>query len=136
MKDSKRWKMTNELITKTGTRIIHYLSGNHDQDSFLDRTCMSNAHFDLLMGCYHQGDCEEDCEEASKYFEITDYEAARDYLISTGLDHDFLEEDDYGDPIEDSLDEPKILLYYLWLIAGDIKENGLDDNLEDEDCEL
>jgi hypothetical protein len=100
-----------ELIGPTKCRIIHYLSGDHHFDLF-GKLNMSNSHFELLMACHHQGVCDDDCEEASKYFEIENYETAKKYLLDCGI-----EEESIGD-------DEAILKYYLWILSGDIQEMG------------
>ena len=103
------------LVNSVGTRDIRYLSGDIDNDRFLTKNDLGESHYDLLMNCYHQGQCDDDVSEASKYFEIKDYDKAREYLSNTGLYHDFLNEDD-------EIDEEKILEYYLWVLSGDIQD--------------
>lgn len=48
-------KMFKELDTIVGTKNVYLLSGDHDQDMFLREDDMGTSHWELLMGCYHQG---------------------------------------------------------------------------------
>lgn len=105
----------NDLILN-GTRRYVTLSGDHDEDYFLTSEDMSQGHWQLLMGCHHTGQCDDDTEEAALYFEIKDYKAALNYLVSTGIEKEqFLDDDE-------EQDDHEILKYYLWMIAGDIQE--------------
>lgn len=113
----------NTDLLVNGTRKQHYLTGDHDEDYFIGPDDMSLSHWQLLMGCYHQGQCHDDCEEAAKYFEIKDYKKAFNYLVECGIERDtFLDSDD-----KRRKDESKILEYYLWILAGDIKERLKDE---------
>jgi hypothetical protein len=100
----------SELVTPVGTRIFHTLTGRHDEDMFLTVSDMSSAHWELLMGCYHTGECDDDCEEAAKYFELQDYSTAKSYLTGCGIEKEGLQDDE------------SILKYYLWWLSGDIQE--------------
>lgn len=93
------------------------LTGDLDQDRFLSAESMSNFHWELLTGCYHQGQCEQDCREAEPFFEIEDMTRAIECL----KDYD-LSDIDYEDDTD-------ITIYYLWLLAGDLHEN--EENNED-----
>lgn len=119
---------TSELVGKTGCRNIKTLSGNHDEDIFLTKDDMSASHWELLMGCYHQGQCDDDTEEAAKYFEITDYVKAVNYLIDCGIERErFLFEGvkypDRAKTRDEIRDESAVLQYYLWILSGDIQDN-------------
>jgi hypothetical protein len=107
-----------------GTRIYHTLSGDHDEDYFLNESDMSQEHWALLMSCHHQGACDEDAEEAAKYFEIKDYVKAVNWLIDAGIERDrFLVDGTERCTSRDQIkDEDAVLQYYLWLLAGDIQE--------------
>lgn len=102
--------MNDKLIGPTGCRQIRYLSGNHDEDVFLRPCDLGNAHWNLLMGCHHQGACDDDVEEASRYFELHDFKKARAYVQDTGA------------TLDDPNDEEEILRVYLWILSGDIQE--------------
>lgn len=93
-------------LYKTDSKYI--LSGDHDNDMFLTDKDMNSVQWDILMGCSHQGQCDEDCEYAMEYFEIKDIDSAREYVNSFGLD---IEQDD-----------ETITSYYLWMVSGDIQE--------------
>ena len=93
-----------------------YLSGDHDQDYFLSKSDLGDDLWDILLSCYHQGACDDDCQAASYYFDIEDYTKAYDYLSSTGIEmDDFLDSDH-------QIDSDRVFLYYIWMIAGDISE--------------
>lgn len=110
-----------------GTRVQHYLSGDHDSDYFKTEDDMSESHWDLLMSCHHRGSCDDDTEEAARYFEIKDYKAAFKYLVDAGIEREnLLDEDD-----KRRKDESKILQYYLWILAGDIQDR-MKDEQDDE----
>jgi len=106
--------------------MIKILSGDMDNDSFLTENDMPENNWNMLLGCSHQGKCDEDVKEAVKVFDIADYDKALRYIVDCGLDEDdFLELYDFGD--EESLlvnNEERILEYYLWLLAGNIKDNN------------
>jgi len=114
----------SDLITPVGTRIYHTLSGNHDEDYLLSKEEMSESHWELLMSCHHQGECDSDTEEASNYFDIKDYDEAKEYLISCGIDDEkLLELYDYEDEDSEMVNnEEAILKYYLWMLSGNIQE--------------
>lgn len=120
----------SDLVTLVGTKIYHTLSGDHDEDYFLTQDDMSEGHWEMLMSCHHQGQCDDDCSEASKYFEIKDYDSAKNYLVGCGIEEEkFLEL--YDDEDEDSKmvnNEDTILNYYLWMLSGDIQERSDDEN--------
>lgn len=90
---------------------IYRLSGERDRDRFLSASDMSQLHWDLLMGCHHQGSCDDDVEEASRYFEILDPEKVRLDLKEFGA----------WSAVELSDDDAN-LRRYLWTLAGDIQE--------------
>jgi hypothetical protein len=114
----------SDLIGSTNCRNIKYLSGNHDDDYFLSKSDMTPSHWSLLMGCHHSGACDDDAAEAAKYFEITDYDKAKEYLIGCGIEEETFSElyDDEDDESEMVNNEDAILRYYLWTLAGDIQE--------------
>jgi len=97
----------------------YYLSGNHDDDYFLSQDDMSEELWDVLMSCHHQGQCDDDCSNASSYFEIKDILKAKEYVLNCGVDEDSLIDDS-----EDHADEELIFNYYIWLLSGDIQERG------------
>ena len=115
--------MNKDLITPVNTRIIYYLSGDHDQDLFGDiKNEMSESHYELLMGCYHVGQCYEDCVEAAQYFDFPSYQAyenALNYLLECGIEKETFETDleYYTTPYNPDT----ILQYYLWILSGDIQ---------------
>lgn len=55
--------MTLQLVGPTGCRNIRYLSGDHEQDVFLTPEEVGAKHWELLIGCHHQGQCDDDVEE-------------------------------------------------------------------------
>jgi hypothetical protein len=75
----------------------------------------------MLMSCYHSGSCDAECEDASRHFDIEDYFEARDYLVGCGIEwekfHPDATDEDDGD-----LDSEAVLMYYLWILAGDIHD--------------
>lgn len=88
----------------------HFLSGDHDEDYFLTSSDMSSFHWDMLLSCYHQGACDDDTLEAARYFEITDEEKAREYLLAAGIEPEKLE------------DSTSLAQFYLWVLSGDIQD--------------
>jgi len=95
---------------------IYEFTGNYDDDYFINENNMSGMHWELLTGCYHQGECDDDTKAASPSFDIKDYEAAMAHLIEWGIEEERFIDSDGG------RDESAILEYYLWVIAGDISE--------------
>ena len=57
------------------------LSGDRDHDQFLDKNDLGE-HFEILMSCYHQGQCDDDCENALEYFEIDNIPKTKEYIES------------------------------------------------------
>lgn len=115
----------SDLIGPTGCRNIKYLSGKSDEDSFLTQSDMSKGHWSLLMSCYHSGACDDDCDEAAKYFEIKDdegYVSAVNYLIDAGIDRDKLVINDCHPDTYENLESETVLKYYLWMLSGDIQD--------------
>lgn len=90
------------------------LSGRLDEDMFLTEGNMSKEHWEMLMGCYHQGRCDDDTLAALEYFEIKDIEVALECLQETGLDD------------MESKDNEELSQYYLWILSGDIQ--NMDEN--------
>ncbi len=130
--------MKNSELHVNGTRKYHTFSGDHDNDYFEGEDDMSPSHWELLMGCHHQGSCDNDTEEASKYFEIEDYIKAVNYLIDCGIERErFLGEESeikYPQNVtsEDQIeDRDAVLTYYLWVLAGDIQERIKEENDND-----
>ena len=115
-------------LIRQGTRVMHTLTGNYDEDVFLTKDDMGEKHWELLMGCYHQGQCDEDTEEAAKYFQFKNdqgYVDAVNYLIDCGIESEkFLEDEEedvsYGNIADDDL----VMQYYLWMLSADIQERG------------
>jgi hypothetical protein len=101
----------SELVTPVGTKNQFYLSGNRDEDRFLTENDMSVSHWELLMGCSHQGQCDEDVEQAAQYFEVKCYESIRQDLKEYGAWSD-----------EELQDDEENLKRYLWTLSGDIQE--------------
>lgn len=92
------------------------LSGDHDLDMLLSANEVGHDSWQILMGCYHQGSCDDDCEFATRFFDLKDYDKAYDYLECCGIEmDDFLDKD--GEKNED-----RVLLYYLWILSGDIQK--------------
>ena len=113
--------MNKDLISETNTRYICYLSGDHDTDMFLTKSDMSESHWQLLMGCYHPGACDDDAAEASLYFDFKgDSSKALRYLIDCGCEPEQFE--DINDEYTTGKNEDAILRHYLWMISGDIQE--------------
>lgn len=122
----------NDLIDVTGCRKMFTLSElGHDDDYFLKREDMSEAHWNLLMACHHQGRCDEDTEEAAKYFQFPSDDAivkACEYLIECGVESErFLIDDDEPVSYENIEDDDVVMQYYLWMLAGDIQRRSDDD---------
>lgn len=101
------------LYKEDGT---YMLSGDRDHDQFLTSDDMNELQYETLMSCYHQGQCHGDTLAASEIIGIEDYDKALEYLLDIGLDEDKFKYDDGTN------DEDEILLYYLWIISGDIQE--------------
>ena len=112
--------MNNDLI-RNGTKLQHYLSGNRDEDRFLTQDDMSHGHWSLLMGCYHQGQCNDDCEEAAQYFEVKDFEAIRNDLSEYGAWDD-----------EELSDDDANLKRYLWILSADIQDEQTNKEVSNE----
>ena len=87
------------------------LSGHFDRDGELTKKSIGAFHWSMLMGCHHQGSCDEDAAEAARFFDITDLNNARDELEGYGIDGDCLVEDE------------DVCLYYLWTLSGNLQEN-------------
>lgn len=68
---------------------------------------------EIFLGAAHQGQCDEDVEEASKHFEVDDPAGVRDYLQQFGAWDDAQLEDDEMN-----------LRRVIWLMSGDIQEQG------------
>ena len=111
--------MNTDLIIN-GTKRYFTLTGDGDQDLFLTKDDMSESHWELLMACYHQGQCEDDCNDASEYFEIEDIEKARTYLVECGIDEETFQdtEEEYTSNINESM----VVTCYLWVLSGNIQE--------------
>lgn len=102
------------------------LTGQHDEDYFLSLDDMSQEFFEVLMACHQQGECESYCQDAREFFTLKNHEAAADYLIDCGIERErFYIEDEEG---QQSLDTEAVELYYLWILAGDIRERKLEQN--------
>jgi hypothetical protein len=97
--------------------MVFYLTGNHDEDFFLTVDDMPKENWDALMSCYHSGACDDDVDYASKYFEITDFQSAFNYIVECGL-----EKEEFMN--NSKLDEERIIAYYLWILSADIQENA------------
>ncbi len=114
-------------LTRNGTRILHYLTVG---DMYPTKDEMSEGHWDMLEACHHRGACDEDVEEAARYFEVKDYQILKEHLKEYGA----------WDEIELSDDDAN-LKRYLWLLSGDMHESGAfnadecDDNEIDEHAE-
>ena len=87
------------------------LIGDHDEDYFLTKDNLGAFHWEMLLGCYHQGQCDDDCIEAAKFFDIKDYEKAKRYLEECGASEENIENDE------------DVLVYYLWMLSGNIQDN-------------
>ena len=105
----------SELI-RCGTRVYYTLSGEIDDDSFLTSKDMSESHWNLLMNCHHSGQCDEDAQQACGYFEIANYDKALEYLLDCGIESDRFKDD------EGERDDDAVIMYYLWMLSGDIQE--------------
>lgn len=103
------------------------LTGYHDEDYFLTVNDMPTPHWEALESCYHQGQCDEDCEFAKKYFDIKDYALTVNYLIDCGI-----ERERFFD-VYDDIDEDAVLSYYLWMLSGDFHEEGKFDEPENDE---
>ena len=121
------------LINKDGTRKkIHVLTGDHDQDYFLTQEDMSEDHWNMLMSCHHQGRCDDDCEEAVKYFHIENEIRAVNYLIECGIERerfliDGIEYPERVTSVDQIRDREAVEKYYLWILSGDIQERSDDE---------
>jgi hypothetical protein len=103
-------------LIRNGKKNLVSLSGNHDLDLLLTKNDMSISHWNLLMKCYHNGQCYSDVKLAKQYFHIEHENKALQYLLNCGIERDkFI--DDNGD-----INSSNIELYYLWLLSGDIQE--------------
>lgn len=71
------------------------------------------THQEILMSCHHQGRCDDDVREAAPFFEVDDQEALKKHLKGYGAWDD-----------EELEDEQDNLERLLWLMAGDIQEQG------------
>lgn len=71
------------------------------------------SHQDILMGCHHQGKCDDDVKDAAPSFDVDDYEALREHLKGYGAWED-----------EELEDDQENLERLLWIMAGDIQEQG------------
>ena len=117
-------------LIRQGTRVMCTLSGNYDEDIFLTKEDMGESHWELLMGCYHQGQCEEDTEEAARYFQFPSDEAlvnACQYIVGCGIESERFTGKDlssYGITYDDITDEDAVMQYYLWMLSADIQERG------------
>lgn len=107
------------------------LSVDMSQDMFLGELELGENHWSMLMGCYHQGQCENDAKEALEVFNIADYNKAFDYIESCGIEMDdfyTVDEDDFfiesGESETVTLDEEKVGMYYLWMLSGNIQDEA------------
>lgn len=94
---------------------VFELSGVEDEDMFLTEDDMSDEHWEALMACHHQGECDADCKAASEIFAIKDLEAAHDMIISAGVEKERFE------LANGERDFKAVTEYYLWMIAGAIQ---------------
>ena len=91
-------------------KITHILSGNHDNDLFITQDEIGDYHWGSLMSCYHQGQCDNDVNEAKRDFDLDDYKKAKNYLVECGIDD------------AENFDDDAVLSYYLWILSADIQE--------------
>lgn len=61
--------------------------------------------------CYHSGDCEKDVKFFFDRFTLVNPQEIKKYLLSIGID-------------AENFTDYEIKLYIIWIIAGDIAENG------------
>lgn len=90
------------------------LTGDRDYDKFLEEKDMSSTHWSILMGCHHQGQCNDDTREALKYFEVEDILKVSEYL------EEFIED-------VEGKDDDELLQSYLWVLSADIQELAYDE---------
>lgn len=102
---------------------VFELSGNHDEDYFLTEDDLGE-HFELLDACHHQGQCDDDVNEAKKYFSIKDMVSATNYLIGCGIERDRfgIKSKGYVKKLKEIGDLDAVYMYYLWMLSGDIQE--------------
>lgn len=99
---------------KTKTCLVHHLTGDHDVDLF--DNSMSEIHNEFLKNCYHQGKCDDDCEIASRYFTVDNYNQAIEYLLDLGVPYDSLVDS------QGRKNKAVILKCYLWVLSGSRKD--------------
>jgi hypothetical protein len=99
--------------------MIFMLTGNMDEDSFLTAQDMPSENWNALMSCHHSGQCDDDVDFAARLFEIEDFGSALDYIVSAGLEKDEFVNDC-------GMDEERVLMYYLWILAGNIQDMELE----------
>jgi hypothetical protein len=117
--------MNNKDLIQSGCKVQFYLSGNRNEDRFLGPKDMSESHWELLMGCYHQGACDVDVEEAARYFEVKDFEAIRENLKEFGAWDD-----------SELADDEANLHRYLWTLSADIQEEQENQKANAPDCDI
>jgi hypothetical protein len=71
-----------------------------------------NTPKNFANSCSHSGDCEANVKGFMDKFELSDVGYSRNYIKSVGIDE------------TEEMTERTVLMYVLWLMACDIREQG------------